>query len=246
MKMNKCFTTVFDPVLKQEGFARKGILYYRRMGHMLQGIKLKPMNPCMINFTSFPYWIYDLRTRQIDQDMTKGYWVEDGGMLVTGADFYFFKDADEENLQKMENVLTLCRQYILPYFDKICNEEEYLQLTLKGRDNLLPMTSMGDTFIRAEEKMQIEVMLYNQYFTDSSVTAEEHLDIWYQNEYQTLVDCMPYWADNPENVENFVQYREKLRNNIASMREADFSVLYKSMCENMRVKIQEQLKINFE
>ena len=241
MRMNKCFTVVFDTVMKQEGFARKGILYYRRVGHMLQGIKLKPTNPCMINFTSFPYWLYDLRTRQPDQDMTKGYWVEDGGMFSPGADCYFFKDADEENLQKTEGLLELCQQYILPHLDTMCNEEAYLQLVLKHRDTLLPMTSVDQPFIRAQERMNIEIMLYNQYYTDSPMTAKEYLDVWYQNEYQFRISR----REEQASLDRLVQYRENLLDKIASMRQADFAMLYESMCENMRSRILKQLKIDF-
>lgn len=242
MKMNKCFTTVFDPVLKQEGFARKGILYYRRVGHMLQGIKLKPMNPCMINFTSFPYWMYDLRTRQTDIDMAKGYWVEDGGMFVPGADYYFFKDADEDNLQKMENLLALCQQYVLPHLDKMKDEQAYLQLVLKYMEVLLPLESAEDTFIRANERMNIEIMLYNQQFVDPSITAEEYLETWFQNRYQFAISI-----NETQGVMNtLAQYYEKRRDDIAHMRQAGFPALYESMCATMKSRILEHLKLDFE
>ena len=57
MKLSKCFTTVFDGGMKAAGFSRKGVLYYRMKGTILQGVFLKATNPYSLCFAAFPYLI---------------------------------------------------------------------------------------------------------------------------------------------------------------------------------------------
>ena len=58
--MNKCFTSIFTEPLEKEGFARKGVLYYRLRGDVMQGVMLKTTNPFSICVNMCPWWTYGL------------------------------------------------------------------------------------------------------------------------------------------------------------------------------------------
>ena len=48
MKLSQCFIQTFQNILLSYGFKRKGVLFYRIHGDILQGIKLKQTNPYSI------------------------------------------------------------------------------------------------------------------------------------------------------------------------------------------------------
>lgn len=75
MRMNKCFTTVFDEPLKERGFKRKGILYYRMNGDILQGITILLTNPYELTFSYIPYWAYGTDDRY-KYSLSSSHWAE--------------------------------------------------------------------------------------------------------------------------------------------------------------------------
>ncbi len=124
MKLNKCFTTVFDSTLKEHGFKRKGVLYYRINGEVLQGITIKMTNPYSICCAFLPYWMYDIlwnfhRGFPID----KCEWAEELNYL-SGE---YYRQDDENAIEYMQSLLAPVRDSLIPLLDKISSNDHYLR-----------------------------------------------------------------------------------------------------------------------
>ncbi len=130
MTLNKCFTQTFDGILKDRGFKRKGMLFYRVHGEILQGIKLKPINPYDIMITYHPYWTHRLMyPLEFHRNLPKGYWAE-FGEWVSGQ--YYVKDAPDQNLQDMQICLETVCDKVLPVLERVNNTESYLEEALNS------------------------------------------------------------------------------------------------------------------
>ena len=129
MTLNKCFTTVFDPAMKELGFLRKGVLYYRMNGEILQGIVCKTTNPFDVCYAYFPYWAYGFRRERYD--LKSGYWAEIGQDFTGG---YCKKNDDEENLKKMQTCLQFVCDTIVPELNNISDTVQYLRVLEKNRE----------------------------------------------------------------------------------------------------------------
>ncbi len=105
MTMNKCFTSIFTGPLTKEGFVRKGVLYYRLCGEIMQGVMLKTINPFSVCVNMCPWWTYGLMGYDAD-DLTRGYWTEHG-INING--FYYRKTEPEENDAAMRQCLDVPR-----------------------------------------------------------------------------------------------------------------------------------------
>ena len=124
MKLNKCFTTVFDSTLKEHGFKRKGVLYYRINGEVLQGITIKMTNPYSICCAFLPYWMYDIlwnfhRGASIDKSL----WAEAFDYL-SGE---YYRQDDENAIEYMQSLLAPVRDSLIPLLDKISSNDHYLR-----------------------------------------------------------------------------------------------------------------------
>ena len=125
MKLNKCFTTVFDSTLKEHGFKRKGVLYYRINGEVLQGITIKMTNPYSICCAFLPYWMYDILW-----DFHRGFpidkceWAE--ALNYLSGEYY--RQDDENAIEYMQSLLAPVRDSLIPLLDKISNIDDYLRV----------------------------------------------------------------------------------------------------------------------
>ena len=181
MKLNKCFTLVFDDYMKTVGFSRKGILYYRMVGNMLQGVRLETVNPYFITFSTFPYWLYHKRTSPKEPNIVRGNWVQSGGSLEISK--YYSADAEDQSLKDMETVLDLVRAVVIPYLDRVSNEAEYLQMVYHNPVELLASPSLGKSVALMKESPTAEFFLYNQYYGDEPISAKEAVQNWYRNKW---------------------------------------------------------------
>lgn len=124
MKLNKCFTTVFDSALKERGFKRKGVLYYRINGEILQGITIKLINPYHICVGYIPYWMYDI-ARHFSRGcpLERNYWAEEFDYL----DGDYYRQDDDQALEKMQSLLDPVINKLIPLLDKISSQDDYLR-----------------------------------------------------------------------------------------------------------------------
>ena len=195
MTMSKCFTTVFDQQMKEHGFKRKGVLYYRLNGTTLQGIKLKQCNPYIISFNAYPYWIHRLNnSMDLYRDLGKGYWAEVGGSYL--INHYYQKEKPELNERAMQYHLENTCKFIIPYLDKIHDEERYLD-TKKTNQQKSSLRVELPSYARQTSDSIMESDILNQYvllwiaYSDRSFARvrtyfDERMKLSYESQYQSI------------------------------------------------------------
>ena len=125
MTLFKIFTSTFDEEMMSRGFKRKGWLYYRLHGEILQGVTLKTTTPYEINFYFVPYWMesFSVDTGSLD----KRYWAENGVMICPS----FSSRYKKENVQLNQDFMSVCfdiaKKHVLPVMDKINCLDAYLE-----------------------------------------------------------------------------------------------------------------------
>lgn len=254
MKLNKCFTGIFDPLMKHNGFARTGILYYRMKGNMLQGMRLEATNPYSISFSNFPYWLYHRRNVFPEPNIRRGRWTQVGGMILSGDTYYDENDPTHNDII-MYKTLDLFRDTVLPYFDNICNEYDYFRMTVNGSIDLLLKykelpSSMENGIVRAVERPTAEMFLYNQYYISGSQSAEEEVEKYYQASMQELhkrvtvegIKDSLFQAD----CDRLQRQKEYYLKRINMVNQEGFINVYKTMCTEMKQMLKNDLKINFD
>jgi len=126
--ISKLFVSAFEEELKQRGFRRKGSVYYRLHGEILQGVKVY-LNPYEICFAAIPYWI-------LPDDycgtapLVKGYWIENNISLNPSAMVGYYRKNDEKEVERnrlvMLHCLELAKQHILPKMDEAVDVQSYI------------------------------------------------------------------------------------------------------------------------
>lgn len=124
MRSSNLFTSVFDEEMKSRGFRRKGHLYYRLVGEIMQGVVLKAINPYSICFHAMPYWAY------YDSIVDKnGYWAEWGMEIDPSSLFggYYRKENLAINTDAMKVCLNLAKEIFLPIIESVTDMDSYIQ-----------------------------------------------------------------------------------------------------------------------
>ena len=125
MKADKLFTTIFDEELKSRGFKRKGKLYYKLNGNILQGVIIKTINPYTIHFYAAPYWMENTQIKL--SALHKGYWAEQGWCISPGSESFYREENEQLNNDYMTACFSIAKKYILPVLDKICDLDSYIE-----------------------------------------------------------------------------------------------------------------------
>ena len=254
MKMNKCFTSIFDPFMKQAGFARAGILYYRMKGNMLQGMRLETINPYHITFSNFPYWLYHRRNIIPQPNIRKGGWTQTGGM-ISSMDTYYDENDPKRNDMIMREMLDLFQNTVIPYFDSICNEYDYFHMTLNRPFDLLLKykdlpSSMENGLVQAIEQPTAEMFLYNQHYIPGSQSAEEEVEKYYQASLQELNERVTSKEMDDDLFQTafgrLQREKEYYLKKIELINQEGFVNIYQTMCAEMRQLIKEGLKIDLD
>ena len=126
MTLHKIYTTFFDEEMKSRGFKRKGKLYYRLCGEILQGVVLKAINPYTIHFFFTPYWMENI-IMETNPKLSKGYWAEQGLEVSPGSSSYFKPENVELNCDFMSACFDVAKKHILPVMDKVNSLEAYFE-----------------------------------------------------------------------------------------------------------------------
>lgn len=150
MKMSKLFTTVFNEELKTRGFKKKGKLYYRLNGDILQGVVIKPINPYCIHFYAAPYWIENIQVEL--SPLYKGYWAESRGWsLSPGITSYYREENEQLNSDYMNMCFSLAKEHILPVLDKVNSLDSFIENCVPNWSTLDEMNARND-FIEINAK----------------------------------------------------------------------------------------------
>ena len=248
MTLSKCFTRVFDNHMNSLGFSRKGILYYRMVGNMLQGVRLEPTNPYFIKFSSFPYWLFHKRADSQGLNIVRGKWVQCCGSLLTMN--YYAPDAEEHNMQDMMSTFDLIRNIVLPYLNVVSTETEYLQMIYNSPVVLLSADTIEKPSIQVQENPTAEFFLYNQYYGVNPVPAKEAVEIWYGKKIDNYLNFArkrgkdEYYVQ--KECESYARWRDSLLKQVKQLEQDDFTVIYKTMCADMKQQLAEHLRIKFD
>lgn len=195
MKLSQCFIQTFQNILLNYGFKRKGVLFYRIHGDILQGIKLKQTNPYSIMIMYYPYWMHQLiYPDEFYSDLKKGYWAE-RGEYINGQ--YYSQDDPDQNQKNMTMCLeTVCNE-VLPVLERVTNTKSYLQATLESYQNSVNRLNQnlegGNTATISDES--ICKILYHQITSQYALLFQALEDrsfefadtIW--QEYQKVLDA---------------------------------------------------------
>lgn len=201
MKLNKCFTTVFDSALKEHGFKRKGVLYYRINGEILQGITIKLINPYAICVGFVPYWMYNLpwdlhRGGSID----KCDWAEDFPYLFGE----YYRQDDDKALEKMQSFLDPVINKLIPLLDKIISIDDYLSIKEYCLDPGSRLTrpiipqyallqkALNDHSFAESDRILQKVIDYSIAQEIEDEASEENYDILRERYYSGALDTLPH------------------------------------------------------
>lgn len=129
MKAGQLFTQIFDKELKRRGYKRKGILYVRLVGEMLQGVTIKVLSPAPYElcFTSMPYWIFDPKCYDYQQ-MHKGIWLTNSASVRLCSPIMYLEEWKEKNRLCMEACFNLAMNEILPYIENVDTLEKFVNM----------------------------------------------------------------------------------------------------------------------
>ncbi len=236
MTLNKCFTDTFTPTMKQAGFTKSGLLYYRMHGNMLQGVFLKTCNPFQICFASIPYWMYNTMAYP---DIQKGWWTQEGGFMMG---FYYTPQEPEQSQTKMQAVLNCFAHTVLPYLDNMKTEQDYFFDSLKGVRNLSSDSGFSQFMLIISASPKPEILLHQKYLGELSQPIENYLDMYFDG----LMSCQ---LPNAQNQDKIVAYAQKtqqtkafLLSEINALSKEQFLEQYHSKCASMNAYMANHLK----
>lgn len=239
MKLNKCFTDTFNSTMKQAGFSKTGLLYYRMNGTMLQGVWLKTCNPFHICFATLPYWMYKA---QLYPDIKKGWWTQEGGFM---EGFYYNPQTPEQNQAQMESVLNFFVHTILVYLDGMKTEQDYFLNRLKGNfDFNAPQACDTQYWNGVYSSLNADILLHQKHLGDLPQPIEVYLDKYIEE----LLPKRLLFAKTDEEIAVQTQKVQKLKefyiSKLHEVSKEQFLERYDNMCADMKEKIKEQLKLS--
>lgn len=251
MKLNKCFTDVFNTPLKEWGFKKTGLLYYRMQGVMLQGIWLKTINPFFIHFSTFPYWLYHKRNIYMNMKIKKGWWTQSGGIM---AGFYYDLNEPERNKKYMIETFDIFRDTVLPFFDSMKNENDYIHFlvnqTPSDRDLMLKYKQVPSSpeggWVHAGEIFTPEIFLYHQYFNSPSKPVLEELEEYYDRCMESARQENLSEAIIASKLKNLQIGKDCFLGKIRETSEEDFLNCYNNMCAEMKQLLKDELNLDLD
>lgn len=251
MKLNKCFKTVFDQPLKERGFKKKGLLYYRMNGEILQGITIKLINAYSICFNYLPYWLYEEKSH--NYKLNESYWAE--RHAIWGP--YFNKNDEETAIKNMEKLKEVVFKKVIPFLDSITDFDSYFDSMLnpvdfnkdlpqqhdfaldfidpKGYIHFLPSFGKYEFWVKAclDESFDEMKLLNDKMLEKSLEFNRKHLD----------------WGEVYDEEKCIQRYRDYRAEFYKAMEENDFTAgieFYKKNCAEMKQRLFDDLKITVE
>ena len=245
MKMNQCFTSFFQQTMKEEGFKKVGLLYYRVQGVMLQGVLLKTCNPFQICFSNFPYWLYPKRNFNVSSDFKKGCWTQGGGFMYG---FYYNPQTPEENEHSMQETLCLFKDTVLPYFNSIKNEEEYFLSIMDRSPDLLfkyrgVKSSIEGESVYGYEYMTKEILLHQKYFGLLPDSVENYLSAYYEKSMKLMLQYTKGEEFVARETQQIESEKAAFFSHLNNISEQEFKDWYDVACTEMKQMLRVQLKL---
>ena len=169
MKMQTLFASVFNEEMKARGYKKKGKLYYRLNGDILQGVIIKTINPYTIHFYAAPYWTKNVQMEW--SSITKGYWAEEGLEVSPGLDAYYREENEELNLAYMNACFEVAKTHILPVLDEICDLDSYFE-------HLVPNWTLLNEEDRSKRFIKFDIKEIDNNFPQEDAEIKIYWDLW--------------------------------------------------------------------
>ena len=246
MKLNKCFTTVFDAPLKERGFKKKGTLYYRMNGEILQGITIKLMSCYEICFNYIPYWSADYNVWwENDRPFKGNSWAENH--FIDGV--YYQADEEEKMLSEMKKRCDIVCNVIIPRLGKMQTLDDYLGIVKDAEfDNELRSFVGEDGTCLIHHYLQL-----NPYDVYVKAIRDRSFDALEKFLAQDLERHVNFMLNGFPGAYTEEALRESYINNYAecykAIDENDFSsgqVFYEKQCNEMKQRLLDELKLTIE
>jgi hypothetical protein len=113
--------------LLTHGFRRKGTLYYRLNGSILQGIVLvKTESSYIIRYNIFPYWVYGSESGFVPSDKSSledGSWAD--GNIEDFSGVYYTAEDIAGVKKNLNQILEIINGFVLPQLDIVNDECSY-------------------------------------------------------------------------------------------------------------------------
>ena len=245
MKLNKCFTDTFNPTMKQAGFSKIGLLYYRIHGNMLQGVFCDPINPFNIYFASFPYWMYDEVCIIRDPNIKRGSWTARGGVVFG---FYYNPKLPEQNETYMQTILDVVTHTVLVYLDSMKTEQDFFLKCVNGSSELdceydYHRSCDDEIKILAHPGMRNGILLHQKYLGNLPMPVETYLEKYLENLLSKKLRICNTDEEIAKATDSVKQERERYLSILEKTSRSEFIERYNTMCVKMKKELEEGLKI---
>jgi hypothetical protein len=132
------YLTLFEPVMKQMGFTRKGIVFHR-----ITNEKLTQMLSYVIFSNSFTIQ-FDISPLCAGHEY-KTYMDETRLGMLLGNETYAEWDFNDANItNQLQESLKMCREHLFPLFMNVCNYDTYFENVIDNHNKML--TRLSDAY----------------------------------------------------------------------------------------------------
>ena len=169
MKMQTLFAAVFNEEMKARGYKKKGKLYYRLNGDILQGVVIKTINPYTIHFYAGPYWTENAQMEW--SSITLGHWAEFGFGVSPGLGAYYREENEELNLAYMNACFKAAKEFILPVLDEIHDLDSYFE-------HLVPNWALLNKEDRSKWFIKFDIKEIDNNFPQEDAEIKMYWDLW--------------------------------------------------------------------
>lgn len=195
MNYRQCFTTVFTDYLKEHGFHKKGSLFYRMNGDILQGVSVHAglaVKAVTVGF--YPYWIFPLNPGHGDPDLKKGHWTDEwrvGDVTSvklagdSGIDIVTIKNisAPDDMIEHMLKIKQGFAEVCMPLLDRVNDLDSFLHETVYFDPSKVPgfeQTRMGYAYSDLQRPLLLKA--YRDGSFDDAIGIAEYLIEKYRQE----------------------------------------------------------------
>ncbi len=127
MKINmidECFINIFDEEMTKCGFLRKGNVYYKLNGEILQGVSIKSNISIHVYFSFYPYWMHFMVNNEKFSSFASNKWTFKYPIMPGTMEAPGYCDSEAVIRDQFE----IFRQRVLPLLDIIHDNESFIRV----------------------------------------------------------------------------------------------------------------------
>ncbi len=129
----KAFRAVFEAQLKEYGFRRKGKVFYRFRGNIIEAVSTKGTISGGTIFAYYPYWLHYIKNGDYNANLKRNYWVEESEIMY--EPFQIGNRTYEWQEEKFKVHFEEFNSKVMPILDKVCDLESFIESRIFVREN---------------------------------------------------------------------------------------------------------------